>query len=56
MTRRTNHLPDDLYGYLLDVSSREPDVLERLREETAELPRANMQIGPEQGQFLALLV
>lgn len=56
MTRRTNHLPDDLYGYLLDVSSREPDVLRRLREETADLPRANMQIGPEQGQFLALLV
>jgi caffeoyl-CoA O-methyltransferase len=56
MTRRTNHLPDDLYSYLLRVSLREHDVLRRLREETAALERANMQIGPEQGQLLALLV
>ena len=55
MTRRTNHLPDDLYQYLLDVSLREPDVMRRLREETAGLEKSNMQIGPEQGQFLALL-
>ena len=56
MTRRTNHLPDDLYRYLLDVSVREADVLRRLREKTATLPNANMQIGPEQGQFMGLLV
>ena len=56
MTRRTNHLGDDLYRYLLDVSVREPDVLRRLREETAALPDSNMQIGPEQGQFMGLLV
>jgi predicted O-methyltransferase YrrM len=56
MTRRTNYLGDELYRYLVDVSVREPDVLRRLREETAALPNANMQIGPEQGQFMALLV
>ena len=56
MTRRTNHLPDDLYAYLLDVSLREPRVMKRLREETASLESANMQIAPEQGQFMALLV
>ncbi len=56
MTRRTNHLGDDLYRYLLDVSLRELDVLRRLREETAALPDSNMQIGPEQGQFMSLLV
>ncbi len=56
MTRRTNHLGDDLYRYLLDVSLREPDVLRRLRKETAALPDSNMQIGPEQGQFMSLLV
>jgi len=56
VTRRTNHLGDDLYRYLLDVSVREPDVLRRLREETASLPGSNMQIGPEQGQFMGLLV
>ena len=56
MTRRTNHLPDDLYAYLLDVSVREHVALRRLREETAGLEKANMQIGPEQGQLLGLLV
>jgi len=56
MTRRTNHLPDALYHYLLDVSRPEPAVLRRLRDETALLPESNMQIGPEQGQLLAFLV
>ena len=56
LTRRTNHLPEDLYAYLLEVSLREPPVMRRLREETASLEQANMQIAPEQGQFMALLV
>jgi predicted O-methyltransferase YrrM len=38
------------------VSSREPDVLARLRAATAPRPEAEMQIGPDQGQFMALLV
>jgi caffeoyl-CoA O-methyltransferase len=56
MTRRPIPLDDALYRYVLDVSVREPDVMRRLREETAGLPKANMQIGPDQGQFMALLV
>jgi len=56
MSRRTLQLTDALYDYLVDVSLREPDVLRRLREETARLEQANMQIGPEQGQLMALLV
>ncbi len=56
MTRRTNYLPDDLYAYLLDCSVRETDVARRLREETQELEQSNMQIGPEQAQFMTLLV
>ena len=56
MTRRTNHLPADLYTYMLEHSVRESDVMWRLREETATLANSNMQIGPEQGQFMALLV
>ena len=56
LTRRTNYLPEDLYAYLLEVSLREPPVMRRLREETASLEQANMQIAPEQGQFMALLV
>ncbi len=47
---------DDVYRYLLEVSSREPDVLARLRAATAPRPEAEMQIGPDQGQFMALLV
>lgn len=45
-----------IYDYLLKVSLREADVLRRLREETAALPLSLMQIAPEQGQFMALLV
>ena len=56
MSNRSINLTDSLYQYLLDNSLREPDVLESLRKETAQLPTANMQIAPEQGQFLALLV
>ena len=48
-------LTDNLYDYLLSVSLREPPLLARLREETAALPMAAMQIAPEQGQFMALL-
>lgn len=55
MTNKTVQLDDRLYRYLLDASLREPDVLRELREETAGLPQAGMQIAPEQGQFMALL-
>jgi len=49
-------LTEETYQYLLSVSSRESEVLRRLREETAALPNAQMQISPDQGQFMALLV
>ena len=55
MSNRTITLSDDLYGYLLDTSLREPALLRRLRDETAAHPRARMQISPEQGQFMQLL-
>ena len=41
---------------MLSISLREPEVLRQLREETADDENANMQISPEQGQFMALLV
>jgi predicted O-methyltransferase YrrM len=56
MTNKTVPLDDALHDYLLSVSLREPDLLRRLREETAGHPLARMQIAPEQGQFMALLV
>ncbi len=56
MSNRTLFLDERTYDYLLEVSLDEPGLLSRLRDETAELPERNMQIGPEQGQFMALLV
>lgn len=44
------------YAYLVKTSVRETDVARRLREETQKLPQAQMQIGPDQGQFLQMLV
>jgi predicted O-methyltransferase YrrM len=48
--------PEDIHQYLVSASLREPPILRRLREETAAHPRAMMQITPEQGQFMALLM
>ena len=56
MSSQSIGLPDDLHAYLLDVSLRESDVMRRLREATAEHPKSEMQIAPEQGQFMQLLV
>ena len=55
MSKRSISLTDSLYDYLLSVSLREPDLLLKLREETAADPAARMQISPEQGQFMGLL-
>jgi caffeoyl-CoA O-methyltransferase len=56
VSRRSTPLDEALYDYLLEASLREPEVLRALREETAGLENANMQISPEQGQLMALLV
>jgi len=56
MSTRTLEMTDALYDYLLANSLREPDVMRRLREKTADLEFAGWQIAPEQGQFMALLV
>jgi len=48
-------LTDRLYEYLQIHSLRETPLQERLRQETAELPMAAMQVSPEQGQFMAFL-
>jgi predicted O-methyltransferase YrrM len=49
-------LTDTLQNYIATISLREPDLLRELRRKTAELPEHLMQISPEQGQFLTLLV
>ena len=56
MSRRTLNLDDTLYLYLLDHSLREHPAQIALREATSRHPQAGMQISPEQGQFMALLV
>lgn len=47
---------DAICEYIQHISRGESVVLEMVRRETRELPEANMQISPEQGRFLALLV
>lgn len=56
MSTQTLNLEPRTLEYLRSVSLREVPLLARLREETARLPEANMQIAPEQGQFMNLLV
>jgi O-methyltransferase len=56
MANRTMGISEELATYVVDVGVREPEVLTRLREETAAIPQHGMQIAPEQGAFLAMLV
>ncbi|MBN3878510.1 MULTISPECIES: O-methyltransferase [unclassified Nostoc] len=56
MPKQSIGLDNQLYNYLLSVSLREPEILGKLRQETANHPRSGMQISPEQGQFMSLLV
>jgi len=56
MSSRTIGLDDDLYDYFVAHAVRDDDLLRRLRDETAGMKSAGMQISPEQGQFMAFLV
>lgn len=56
MANKTLGISDELQAYVVEVGVREPGVLTRLREETASIPQHRMQVAPEQGAFLALLV
>ncbi|HEY8922142.1 MAG TPA: class I SAM-dependent methyltransferase [Candidatus Limnocylindria bacterium] len=56
MSKGSIGLSDELNAYLIAVGAREPEVLGRLREETAAMPQAGMQIAVEQGALLSMLV
>lgn len=56
MSNRTLSLTEDVYNYLLSHTAEETAVQKRLREYTAELEWSQMQISPEQGQFMAFLI
>lgn len=53
---KTIQMTQALYDYLLANSLREHPAQAKLREETSQLKYANMQISPDQGQFMGLLV
>ena len=56
MSSRTLSLTDAVYEYLLGHGVRESPALAALRESTASLAAARMQISPEQGAFMKLLI
>lgn len=56
MSDRTINLDDRLTEYLQLVSLREHPTLQKLRAHNAEYPQGHMQVSPEQGQFMGLLL
>ena len=56
MASRNPFFPGKIARYIVEHSVREAAVLRELREATASNPHAGMQIGADQGQFMALLV
>jgi predicted O-methyltransferase YrrM len=56
MSQSTLSLTPAVHRYMLEHSLREPAILARLRAVTAAMPMAQMQVSPEQGQLLQLLV
>lgn len=53
---KTLEMTPELCDYVLSISLREPAILAKIRIETATHPRASMQISPDQGSFLDLMV
>jgi len=55
VANKTIEMTDGLYEFMVKHSTNETAVQVALRKETANHPRSNFQISPEQGQFMALL-
>ena len=56
MSSRNGFIETHIYDYILANSLRDRDELKRLRQETQDMPMGGMQISPDQGQFMGLLV
>lgn len=55
MSKEPLQITRQLYDYILKFGFRDDALLQELRAETAKQPASQMQISPEQGQFMALL-
>jgi len=47
---------DCIYNYIIKNSFRDLKILKKLRDETKKLPFGSMQISPDQGQLISLLI
>ena len=56
MSSRNNYIPETVYDYILENTLRDNPRYQALRDETRDLPDAVMQISPDQGQLMALLI
>jgi len=56
MSRISKFLDPGIARYINEVSIREPEIAAKLRAETALLSEANMQIAPEQGQLMQVML
>ncbi|MBT8221424.1 MAG: class I SAM-dependent methyltransferase [Bacteroidia bacterium] len=56
MASKNYILSPEIADYIQSVSLREPDILQQLRTETQKMPRAIMQVSPELGQFMRLMI
>ena len=56
MSSRNGFIEEHIYSYILDNSLRDQPLLAQLRQETGQMPMGMMQISPDQGQFMGLLV
>ena len=56
MSRSTLNMTDSIFDYLAEVGLRDHPVLAKCRSETATMEMGMMQISPEQGAFMQMLV
>ncbi len=56
MSNANEYIHPDIYEYILATTLREDELGRALRDETARLPESGMQIAPDQGQFMAMMV
>lgn len=56
MSDFTLNMTSELYEYYQNISLREPEVLRELRVQTHKMSMSQMQISPEQGQFMRFLI